>query len=81
MDVDNRCQGVGIHTRERLWLPKKKEEARIRYTPEYVPERRRELANRGLLQHLGNGVSVITEDGERYLNGEFDTGEFVDDSQ
>jgi Mn-dependent DtxR family transcriptional regulator len=60
---------------------KKKEEARIRYTPEHVPERRRELANRGLLQHLGNGVSVITEDGERYLNGEFDTGESVDGSQ
>jgi len=39
------------------------------------------LVDHGLAQHLGNGVSVITEDGERYLNGEFDTGEFVDDSQ
>jgi Mn-dependent DtxR family transcriptional regulator len=58
-----------------------KEKARIRYTPEYVAERRRELANRGLLQHLGNGVYVSTEDGERYLNNELDTGELVDDSQ
>jgi len=55
--------------------PKKmKEQARIPYTPEYVAERCRELANRGLLQHLGNGVYVITDDGERYLNGELDAG-------
>lgn len=62
--------------------PKKmKEEARIRYTPEYVAERCRELAERGLLQHLGNGVYVITEAGEQYLEGELDTGELEDDEK
>jgi predicted transcriptional regulator len=54
---------------------KMKEEGRIRYTPEYIAERCRELTKRGLLQHLGNGVYVITEDGERYLDGELDTAE------
>jgi hypothetical protein len=30
------------------------------------------LREHGLLQHLGNGVHVITEKGEAYLDGEYD---------
>jgi Mn-dependent DtxR family transcriptional regulator len=52
-----------------------KEEAKIRYTPEYVAQRCRILAERGILRHLGNGVYVITEKGEQYLDGELDTAE------
>lgn len=58
--------------------PKKmQEEGRIRYTPEYVAERCRLLAEYGLVRHLGNGVYQLTEDGEAYLDGELDTGELA----
>lgn len=51
------------------------EEGKIRYTPEYVAERCRTLAEYGLIRHLGNGVYEITERGEQYLGGEFDTAD------
>jgi hypothetical protein len=35
----------------------------------------------GLLQHLGNGVYVITERGEQYLDGEFDTAGLEPDEE
>ena len=38
------------------------------------------LAEHGLLNHLGNGVYVITEDGQRYLDGELDAEEIDDNS-
>lgn len=57
------------------------EKARIRYTPEYVAKRCRELTDYGLIRHLGNAVYMITEDGERYLTGELDTGELDDDPE
>lgn len=50
-----------------------KVEGRIRYSRQHVARRCKELARRGLLEHLGNGVYVITEAGERYLEGELDT--------
>nr|WP_318569428.1 hypothetical protein [Salinigranum marinum] len=56
-----------------------KEEGKIRYTPQYVAERCRELTKHDLLQHLGNGVYVITEKGEAYLAGDLDTGEVDED--
>jgi len=55
-----------------------KEKGRIRYSTQYIGERCRELAERDLLTHLGNAVYVITEDGERYLDGELDTAELKD---
>lgn len=56
--------------------PKKmQEKGKIRYSPQYVAERCRVLSEYGLLTHLGNGVYVITESGERYLDGELDTQE------
>ena len=51
-----------------------KEEGKIPYTRQYVAERCRELASRGLVQNLGNGVYRITDDGNRYLKGELSTG-------
>lgn len=55
---------------------KMKEEGKIRYSPQYISQRCKELAKRGLVKHLGNAVYVITDDGERYLAGELDTGKF-----
>lgn len=54
--------------------PKKmKEEGRIRYSRQHIARRCRKLAEKGLLTHLGNGVYVITDEGEAYLKGELDT--------
>lgn len=56
--------------------PKKlKESGYIRVSRTHISRRLRELANHGMLQHLGNGVYVITELGEDYLDGELDADE------
>jgi Mn-dependent DtxR family transcriptional regulator len=57
-----------------------KEAGRIRYSPQYIGERCRVLADKELLTHLGNAVYVITEEGEQYLDGDLDT-EDLDDEQ
>jgi len=51
----------------------------VRYSQSYISKRCRKLAEKGLLQDLGNGVYVITERGERYLDGEIDTSEDAPD--
>ncbi|WP_117365822.1 MarR family transcriptional regulator [Natrarchaeobaculum sulfurireducens] len=54
--------------------PKKmKDEGRIRYSRQHIARRCRKLAEKGLLTHLGNGVYIITDEGEAYLKGELDT--------
>jgi predicted transcriptional regulator len=40
-----------------------------------ISRRLRKLTEHGLMQHLGNGVYIITERGEGYLNGEISTYE------
>ena len=45
----------------------------IRYSRAYIAKRCRKLADHGLLKEVGNGVYVITERGEKYLDGELDT--------
>jgi Mn-dependent DtxR family transcriptional regulator len=54
-----------------------KREGPIHYSRQYVDERCRKLAKKGLLEHLGNGVYVITDDGEAYLDGLLDTQNWV----
>jgi repressor of nif and glnA expression len=39
----------------------------------------KKLEEHRLLKHLGNGVYVITERGEKYLDGELDTSEDAPD--
>jgi predicted transcriptional regulator len=51
----------------------------VRYSRQYVHTRSKKLVDHGLLKHLGNGVYVITERGERYLDGEIDTSEDAPD--
>jgi predicted transcriptional regulator len=51
----------------------------VRYSRQYVHTRCKKLVEHGLLKHLGNGVYVITERGERYLDGEIDTSEDAPD--
>ena len=50
-----------------------KREGPIRYSRQYIAKRCRKLAEHGLLQPVGNGVYIITERGEKYLDGELDT--------
>ncbi|QCC47446.1 helix-turn-helix domain-containing protein [Halobellus limi] len=51
----------------------------VRYSRQYIHTRCKNLVEHGLLKHLGNGVYVITERGERYLDGEIDTSEDAPD--
>ena len=45
----------------------------IRVSRPQVSRRLKKLNEHDLINHLGNGVYVITEKGERYLNGEIST--------
>jgi predicted transcriptional regulator len=44
----------------------------VRFSRQYIGERCRKLADYGMVQHLGNGVYRITDDGKKYLTGELD---------
>lgn len=51
------------------------ESGNVRFSRQYIGERCRKLADYGMVQHLGNGVYRITEDGEHYIVGELDARE------
>lgn len=53
----------------------------VRFSRQYIGERCRKLADYGMVQHLGNGVYRITEEGEQYLDGELDAEELDSDSE
>jgi len=59
---------------------KMKREGPIRYSRQQVHRRCKKLAENGLINDLGNGVYMITEDGEAYLEGRLDTEdwEYID---
>ncbi|MDS0253836.1 phage repressor protein [Haloarcula tradensis] len=42
-----------------------------------IGRRMKKLAEHGLLTHVGNGAYVITEEGEAYLDEEYDAEEGV----
>ena len=44
----------------------------VRYTPQHISQRCKKLAENDLLQPLGNGVYIITDAGEAYLDEEYD---------
>lgn len=50
-----------------------KENGPIRYSRGYISQRCKKLVEHGLLKAVGNGVYVITDRGEKYLEGELDT--------
>ena len=53
----------------------------IRVSRPHVSRRLKKLAEHGMLNHLGNGVYVITDIGEEYLDGEVDADELQDTSE
>ena len=60
---------------------KMKREGPIRYSRQQINRRCKRLAEEDLIRHLGNGVYLITEDGEAYLEGRLDTEdwEYIDE--
>jgi repressor of nif and glnA expression len=52
---------------------KMKREGPIRYSRQQVHRRCKKLAENSLINDLGNGVYMITENGEAYLEGRLDT--------
>ena len=58
--------------------PKKlKESGLIRVSQAHISRRCRTLAENGLLREIGNGAYVITDEGEAYLDEEYDAEEGV----
>ena len=55
---------------------KMKREGPIRYSRQQINRRCKRLAEEDLIRHLGNGVYMITEDGQAYLEGRLDTEEW-----
>ncbi|WP_435062435.1 MarR family transcriptional regulator [Halobaculum sp. EA56] len=53
---------------------------RIPYGAQHIGNRCRKLADAGFLENLGNGVYILTEQGTRYLAGEFAANEEVPDA-
>lgn len=47
----------------------------VRYSRQHISQRCKKLVDYGLLQHLGNGVYVITDTGKEYLDGELDAAD------
>lgn len=55
--------------------PKEMAESGVRYSRQHISQRCKKLVDYGLLQHLGNGVYIITDEGEQYLNADLDAAE------
>ncbi|MWV64276.1 hypothetical protein GRS48_05475 [Halorubrum sp. JWXQ-INN 858] len=51
------------------------EDPRIPYSSQYVGQRCKKLATHGLLYAVGNGIYTMTDEGEAYLNGEYNAAE------
>lgn len=58
-----------------------KDSGYVRYSRQYISQRCKKLVNYGLLQHLGNGIYVITDEGRQYLEGELDAENLEADSE
>jgi Mn-dependent DtxR family transcriptional regulator len=52
----------------------------IRVSQPHVSRRCQILSEHGLLRPLGNGVYVITEDGKKYLSGELDAEDLIEEN-
>ena len=70
-----------IRENEGSGTPKKlKESGLIRVSQTHIARRCKKLSENGLLKHVGHGAYVITEEGEGYLDENYDAeeGVFID---
>ncbi|WP_425504402.1 MarR family transcriptional regulator [Salinilacihabitans rarus] len=51
----------------------------VRFSRSYITQRCKKLLDFGLIRHLGNGVYIITDEGQQYLDGELDAAELESD--
>ena len=52
----------------------------VRFSRSYITQRAKVLLDHELVRHLGNGVYVLTDEGQQYLDGELDAAELELDS-
>jgi predicted transcriptional regulator len=53
----------------------------VRFSRSYITQRCKRLLDYGLIRHLGNGVYIITDEGQQYLDGELDAAELEPDEE
>ena len=53
----------------------------VRFSRSYITQRCKKLLNYGLIRHLGNGVYMITERGQEYLDSDLDAAELEPDNE
>lgn len=53
----------------------------VRFSRSYITQRCKKLLDFGLIRHLGNGVYIITDEGQQYLDGELDAAELEPDEE
>lgn len=51
----------------------------VRFGRSHIHQRVKKLERHGLVRFLGNGVYILTDEGERYLESELDAAELVPD--
>jgi len=62
-----------LHENKPTTSTKMTTEASLPYSRQHVDRRCKKLDEEGLIESLGNGVYMITEDGEAYLKGQLNT--------
>lgn len=53
----------------------------VRFSRSYITQRCKRLLDYGLIRHLGNGVYIITDEGQQYLDGDLDAAELEPDEK
>jgi len=53
----------------------------VRFSRSYITQRAKVLLDHGLIRHLGNGVYMLTDEGQQYLDGELDAAELEPDEE
>ncbi|WP_394295333.1 MarR family transcriptional regulator [Natrinema gari] len=53
----------------------------VRFSRTHLHQRMKKLERHGLIRFLGNGVYVLTNEGQLYLDGELDAAELEPDDE
>ena len=53
----------------------------IRFSRTHLHQRMKKLERYGLIRFLGNGVYILTDEGQQYLDGELDAAELKPDEE
>ena len=53
----------------------------VRFSRPHIHERCQKLKRHGLIRFLGNGVYILTDEGQQYLDGDLDAAELEPDEE